>query len=358
MSDCNLGHDAASFLLSGVVCVGVVLSYAPQIARIVLSGSSLGFSPWYLFLGATASTSSVFNVVTLQRDILRCCAVWSPSGCVEHSMGIMQTGLQWLSFCAIFALFLAYYPRAFADKKHRRRHAKRTRAPSTHLQPPEDDGHVSSGSDSDLESFSSHIHQSYGAVPDVDPVGIRSEATHAAREHDSLLQNVPGSMRRIMKQHRSTADPNVAGTLGDRAEWKTAKVLASVAAAHLLCVAGVTLWVNGRHSYACRHSWATFLGITSTALAIAQYLPQIIHTARTRLVQSLSLVTMGVQIPGSFLFIYTLAGRPGTDWTTLLTYIVASGMQLVLFLLCVAWRIRQSRLQIDDYGRPLALIVQ
>ncbi|WFD35339.1 hypothetical protein MCUN1_002190 [Malassezia cuniculi] len=366
MHNCDLGHDASAFFLSTVVCVGIVLSYLPQIARIVITGSSIGLSPWFLFLGVTASTSSFFNVVTLQWGVLRCCSQLSASRCIEHSMGIIQTGLQWLSFCVIFILFLVYYPRVFASPRQRRRRGKRAMRkpsapakPSTHLQPPEDADDMSSGSENDLESVSTHIFQSYGATSAVDPVGIRAEATHSAREQDSLLQNMPESMRRILDQHRLTPDPNVAGTLGSRDEWKTAQLLAVIAATHAVIVVGTTIWaVSGNLSKRDAHHWAAFLGLTGTILAIGQYLPQIIHTARTRLVQSLSIVTMAVQLPGSMLFIYTLAGHPGTDWSSLLAYFVAAGMQLVLLCLCIAWKVRQHREQIDDYGRPLALIVQ
>lgn len=257
-----------------------------------------------------------------------------------------------------------YYPRVFGDDRKRRRHRskrvrQRQRNASTHLAPPEDSGHVSSGSESDLESIHHHINQSYGATSHVDPVGIRSENTHASREHESLLQNVPDSMRRIMEQHRLVPDPDIAGTLGSRAEWKTSKVLGTITAVFAVIVIGTTFWaVFGNLSARDRHRWAAFLGLTGTVLAIGQYLPQIIHTARSRLVQSISLVTIAVQLPGSLVFVYTLAGRPGTDWSSLLAYLVAAGLQLVLFALCIAWKIRQSRLQIDDYGRPLALIVQ
>ena len=101
MSHCEFGHDAGMFALSSVLCVGIALSYVPQIVRIVLSGSSIGLSPWYLFLGATASTSSFFNVVTLQWFIVECCPRIPASLCIEHLMGIMQTGIQWLSFCIV-----------------------------------------------------------------------------------------------------------------------------------------------------------------------------------------------------------------------------------------------------------------
>lgn len=70
---CAYGHDPLAFGSSGVVCAGVVLSYLPQIARILTMRSSLGLSPWFLFLGATSSASTFLNVVTLQWHVFECC---------------------------------------------------------------------------------------------------------------------------------------------------------------------------------------------------------------------------------------------------------------------------------------------
>lgn len=99
--------------------------------------------------------------------------------------------------------------------------------------------------------------------------------------------------------------------------------------------------------------WAAFLGVTGTLLAAAQYVPQIVHTARTRLVGSLSIPMMLLQVPGSAIFVYSLAIRPGIDWTSLAAYAAAGALQAVLLVLCLFWKRRQAKEGIDDYGRKL-----
>jgi hypothetical protein len=92
-------HDPMTFALSACISIGLVASYLPQHYRIISSGSSEGFSPWFLLLGtfsvclktkrpegpdsnvgdllgATSSASSLLNVIALQWGILRCCSVW------------------------------------------------------------------------------------------------------------------------------------------------------------------------------------------------------------------------------------------------------------------------------------------
>lgn len=72
---------------------------------------------------------------------------------------------------------------------------------------------------------------------------------------------------------------------------------------------------------------ATFLGLSATLLAVLQYAPQIYKTYRSKLVGALSVGTMVIQVPGSVLFVASIALREGTDWTSWLAYAVTGGMQ-------------------------------
>lgn len=99
--------------------------------------------------------------------------------------------------------------------------------------------------------------------------------------------------------------------------------------------------------------WATFLGWSAMILAALQYLPQIVHTAKKRLVGSLSIPMMCLQVPGSALFVYSLSLRPGVNYTSLAAYACTGVLQAILLGLCISWRIREHRLGIDDFGRPL-----
>jgi hypothetical protein len=55
--------------------------------------------------------------------------------------------------------------------------------------------------------------------------------------------------------------------------------------------------------------WATFLGVSSTLLAAFQYLPQIVHTFRHKLVGALSIPMMLIQTPGAILMVTSIALR-------------------------------------------------
>ena len=55
--------------------------------------------------------------------------------------------------------------------------------------------------------------------------------------------------------------------------------------------------------------WATFLGVTSTLLAAFQYLPQIVHTWKHKVVGALSIPMMLIQTPGAILMVTSIALR-------------------------------------------------
>lgn len=170
---------------------------------------------------------------------------------------------------------------------------------------------------------------------------------------------VPRELRRKRRVKRRTK------------EWGLALSLAWLVAFHFIFILLVTLLlvsslpsssfppppeeavIMGPSSRLLVQRWAGFLGWSATLLAALQYIPQIIHTARARLVGSLSIPMMCLQVPGSAIFVYSLALRPGVNYTSLAAYVCTGILQGVLLVLCIVWRIRERRMGIDDYGRPL-----
>ncbi|PWN52363.1 hypothetical protein IE53DRAFT_385193 [Violaceomyces palustris] len=505
-SHCTANHDPVSMYLSLFLCVGLIISYLPQLFRIIYNKSSQGFSPWFLLLGATSSASSFLNVLALQWGVVRCCTEISRGACAESLLGIVQVALQWIMFVSVLLLFLIYYPtelryeRALilpgpetapaplsASKKAQRRvlaavaaasgsaSASSPRPSNDHLSAPkksfksskaaantttEDESSISDNSD--LDSIDSHIAENYSPlkVPERDdgestssedggaeeeeeeeeaeeltgeetsasvsqvdasssafskmvptfwpmwkaptssvPGAIEEEGLAGARPSRSSSQNVAGrrigggkdllkgapkDIRRIgyERRARQKVRKGPKGTKRKTPEWSLALALAWVVLMHFVFIFSITMLLvlslpahsfpspdlqrpdfeashhhahtmGGTSSRLLVQRWAGFLGASATILAAGQYLPQIVHTWRTKLVGSLSIPMMCLQVPGSAIFVYSLAIRPGTDWSSLAAYVLTGFLQLVLLILCISWRIRQHRAGIDDYGRPL-----
>ncbi|KAJ3561207.1 hypothetical protein NP233_g10332 [Leucocoprinus birnbaumii] len=145
--------------------------------------------------------------------------------------------------------------------------------------------------------------------------------------------------------------------------WRYALFYAKITLAHLIiCVVITTvlLAITGTTESPTAilptslQSWTTFLGITSALLAAIQFAPQLIHTYELKLVGALSIPTMVIQIPGTGMMVAGIALQSSVNWTSWFTYLVSLVMESALLVMCIAWKFRQKRLGIDDFGNRIA----
>jgi uncharacterized protein with PQ loop repeat len=231
--------------------LGLFISYLPQHYRIISTGSSLGFSPWFLLLGLMGAWSNVLNILILQSHVVRCCTVVSAGLCFESLLGILQILIVWIMFALIVVLFVAYFPE-----------------------------------------------------------GLKYQPT------------VPDMPMR---------------------DWRdTQIVLWMLGLFHAAASLAFVPFVLGYEETA---RWcASVLGVVSMCVAVVQYLPQLFKTWESKVVGALSIPTMLMQSPGSFLLAYSLAVRPGVNWTSWITYFVSGTLQGMLLAMCIAWALRERRM--------------
>ncbi|GAA6037047.1 hypothetical protein JCM8097_005524 [Rhodosporidiobolus ruineniae] len=381
-------HDQTTLVLSTCIVVGLVLSYLPQHLRIIRSKNSEGFSPLFLLLGATSSASSLANIVTLQFGQIACCQYLTAGQCFESVLGIGQVFVQWFCFNLIFVLYLIYYPLASkyvrsvpiatsSLPRQKRRgflsslvpQSMRSSTPRGLIRPSRStDSLVDNGATTDASDS------------DDDDASTADEGGFSGGRFDPRNFLLPGQVRR--------------GEIILSAEYRHALSLFFLALLHLLLTFLTTFILlatlpkaelphpqhpepgplpdppthdspgsgggdggagSGREHPQERavRVWAATLGLTSLALACVQYAPQLVLTARKKLVGSLSIPMMLLQTPGSFVFVYTLAVRPSVNYTAWLTYLVTGLLQGTLLVLCLCWKRRQARLGVDDWGKPL-----
>lgn len=380
-------------MLSLIIIIGLFISYLPQHHRIISSKSSQGISPWFLLLGSTSSTSSLINVLTLQWGVVRCCKFLSLGRCTESLLGIVQVFLQWACFNVILILSLIYFPpdekyvrvvpveasdrsrspfdlatsyssqflsRFFLKKKHRRRNP--VNKPGSSSQRPTPAELAQSSTIKPLSSSSRPSQESLSSLSNSsETTSLTSGASSDSSSSFDPSNVLPPSATRFTPLTLSK-------------EYTISLVLAFVVFIHFIFSAFITLCIllllpkatigepsgtppshSGQHpTVQLLRIWATCSGILSMILAGCQYIPQIIETLRLKLVGSLSIPMMIIQTPGSFIFVYSLAIRPGFNWTTWIVYFVTGILQGLLLVLCVLWKVRQQALGIDDWGRPLA----
>ncbi|KAM6501043.1 hypothetical protein JOM56_004057 [Amanita muscaria] len=275
--ECSAKHDWFTAMLTFGLCCGLIISYAPQHYRIINKGTSIGLSPWFLLLGSTSAAAGMFNMMTLQWNILRCCRVLPLGNCIELSAGVVQVGLQWLLFTMILVLYMKYYP---SELKY-----------------------------------------------EVEAYGIRGSDQQLLRKRD---------------------------------QWQTSILLTWIVALHFIIVFATTVYLLSNKTLSPTDpsisTWATFLGVSSAILAAIQYAPQLAYTFNIKLVGALSIPMMMIQTPGAILMVLSIALRPGTNWTSWITFAVAGIMQGSLLVMCLAWKVRQRRLGVDDFGQKSGVV--
>ena len=139
--------------------------------------------------------------------------------------------------------------------------------------------------------------------------------------------------------------------------YGTAIGVFAICLCHLVVVFIVSLFMK---YYKPDHlqSWAQFLGIFGTLLAAIQFLPQIWTTWRLQEVGSLSIPSMCIQTPGSFVWVGSLAARLGWEgWSTWGIYLCTGILQGVLLTMSISFEIRdwksrkhERNLQVEANG--------
>ncbi|KAL1636370.1 hypothetical protein SLS58_009863 [Diplodia intermedia] len=111
--------DIGNFSISIFILVGILVSYLPQHAKIVLRRSSEGLSPWFVLLGTTSGTCAIANILVLprSREDIGCCDEIDGFACGAALLGIAQL---WANILGIMATCLAsiqYVPQIYTTWK-------------------------------------------------------------------------------------------------------------------------------------------------------------------------------------------------------------------------------------------------
>lgn len=129
-------------------------------------------------------------------------------------------------------------------------------------------------------------------------------------------------------------------------EWRQAVVIAVLCGAHFISFTAVSAYYMYTGKTRSEGKvWADWLGGSAMILAAIQYLPQIHETLKHQHQGSLSMLTMMIQTPGSFVFAYSLWRRKDTKWSSWIMFVVTGSLQGFLLCLCLWYSYRESRLR-------------
>ncbi|KAJ1733235.1 hypothetical protein LPJ61_001664 [Coemansia biformis] len=270
-------------LLTALLCMGTFLSYLPQHLKILGRRSSDGISPYFILLGAAGAGSNITNIILLQFIALQCCTVQTLGVCLASLLGIAQVCIQGGMFYITFVLYMVFFPE-----------------------------------------------QSKYECVGSEPAGEGDGDGETESEARLLLPPGGGGGGGVRR-----------ATL----EWTTALWVAAAVATHAsICILMSTLLVMAVGPYAApTRTWASLLGLFSLCLTCMQFFPQILKTWRSGVVGALSIPMMLMQTPGGFVFAYSIAIRPGVNWSSWISTFVAASLQAVLLAICLVFDAREKQ---------------
>ncbi|BFZ58443.1 hypothetical protein PYCC9005_005505 [Savitreella phatthalungensis] len=143
--------------------------------------------------------------------------------------------------------------------------------------------------------------------------------------------------------------------------WQVSVAVTAACIVHLVVFAAVSLsFLRERATRGDAVTWANWVGFAGAVLAAAQYVPQVVWTLRRRRTGSLSVATLAVQAPGSFILAYSIARRPGVAPSSYTLFLVGGILQTLLLVICIGLdadnKVQQSVLQAhatqDDHLLP------
>lgn len=125
--------------------------------------------------------------------------------------------------------------------------------------------------------------------------------------------------------------------------WNISVVVSLIALIHLITFIAVSLtFLRKAATREKAIHWANWLGGLAMVLSGLQYLPQIWTTYMRGTVGSLSILTLSLQAPGSILFAYSIAQRPGARWSSWVLFVVTGCLQAVLVGICFYFQARDK----------------
>lgn len=289
--------------------IGLIVIYIPQYYKIYKNKSSYGFSPWFVFMGYCGAFLSWINGGIYYIDNWRECH--GSVNCTQHLTGIFLIIFQWILFLIMYVMYVYYYKNIQVYEIA----SERSRLLSNN-----------SDSSSDIINYQNLL-----------------EGPNPTEEIASAIINNETSL----SPKQCCKKTAILFSNETKASILTYFILSQLIGAISI---GITIGLVAQDNWAGENlhntlEWSQFLSTITSLMFCLHYLPQIYKTISLGKVGSLSLVTLGIMCPGTFVWTYFLAtqnsvvgnspnsGSPSV-WVPFLVVGVLQGVLLVVGSYC------------------------
>lgn len=261
--------------------IGLTIIYLPQYYKIIRMKSSIGFHPWFVYLGYMACTFSSINAIIYYWG-----AFVSYNALDDLSLitGFILLLYQWLLFLIFYIVFLIYFKDTTLSVD---------------------------------EYFEDAISRNGGDGVYIDiPV---------------IYQNPPSGANRILGHIKKSRLANLL-SLRSKGANIGLFIVSQVVCICLILTTCLLLAYLPEGNMETISVLSVILEVFTLTMFCSHYLPQIWETYHSRQVGSLSLITLGLMCPGTFVWTYFLASQ-NSAMSVWLPYLFVGLMQVVLFII-------------------------
>lgn len=140
-----------------------------------------------------------------------------------------------------------------------------------------------------------------------------------------------------------TSDPTSSTSLTQSSPSSHVALLVGTSSLVAFLLTGMTTLFLFAHAPTYLLAWANVLGVLAGVLSCTQYIPQIYTTYNLQRMLSLSVLTLLIQVPGGFLFAFSLYLRVGAEgWSAWLVYCVTATCQACLLAMAIVFHLRDK----------------
>ncbi|KAM9966272.1 hypothetical protein ACTFIR_006477 [Dictyostelium discoideum] len=361
---CKTDFETSDVVLGLLLTVGIVISFLPQVFVMIFRKNVDGLSVIMCWLNFVNCMGTFVNVLFLNWFVFECCTWMNPWTCFRNLLPVTQLAPPFLCSLVIFILYVIYRPKPSTNRGDIQNSGEVSKInpenpPINYTNPNPIKNSINNNIDEnmtislntddaiDIENKgngnnSNNNNNGSGCAPSSSSGicgsgGVGSESPGSTTSSQSSVGLSP------LLSSSSTKKKSPVEEFILRMDWHSQPFFwGSIFLTFVLFGIGVGIvYSYGAESKVLTH-YCFACGIFALVLVFLQWIPQIYTTWVTDEIGSLSLVSVCIQAPGSFLVVYFQI-EAKQDWSTWVPYLATGIQMIVLICICVYYLIRDRK---------------
>ncbi|KAK5577719.1 hypothetical protein RB653_002664 [Dictyostelium firmibasis] len=354
---CKTDFETSDVVLGFLLTIGIVISFLPQIFVMIFRKNVDGLSVIMCWLNYVNCMGTFVNVLFLNWFIFECCSWMNSWTCFRNLLPVIQLAPPFLCSLVIFALYVVYRPKPSTNRGDLQNSGEVSKInpdspPMNYTNPNPNKNNINNTDENMTISLNTD-----------DIIEIENKDNNNNNNNNDICGAPSGSGVCGNDSPGSTTSSQSSGGLSPRVDrpllqakkkspveefilrmdWYSQPFFwGSIFLSLVLFGIGVGIvYGRGSESNVLQH-YSFACGVFALILVFLQWIPQIYTTWVTDEIGSLSLVSVCIQAPGSFLVVFFQI-ESKQNWSTWVPYLATGIQMIVLIVICVYYLIRDRK---------------